>query len=96
MATSLLSQQIPISVANKRGGQGCGAPPGFTLETFTSSSCDMAVSPSMWIPSGCEAHRMGREEDLPPLFFFRFWLYLTRNQSRLKTLTLAKSHQSQQ
>ena len=34
---------------------------------------------------------MGREEDLRPLLFSRFWLYLTRNQSRLKTPTLAKA-----
>lgn len=79
-----------------RGGQGRGAPPGFTLETFTRSGRGTAVSPSMQIPSSCKAHRMDVEEDVPPLFFPRFWLYLTRNQTRLKTLTLAKSHQRQQ
>lgn len=31
----------------------------------------------MQIPLGCKAHRTGREEDLPPLLFSRFWLYLS-------------------
>lgn len=38
------------------------------------------------------AVKMGREEDLPPLFFSSFWFYPTRNPRRPKTLTLVKSH----
>lgn len=46
----------------------------------------------MQIAWGCKAHGMGREEDLPPFSCSRFWLHLPRNQSRLQTTTLAKSH----
>lgn len=88
----LLSQKILIFVANKQRWSGTW---GFTLETFTRSSHGTAVSISMRIPSGCKAHRRDGEEHLPPLFF-RFWVNLTRNQSRLNTLTLAKSRWGQQ
>lgn len=64
--------------------------PGTPTES-SPGSAPAQPAPSMQGSGGCTAHGTAGEKGLPPLLFFaRFWLALTRNQTRLKTPSSAK------